>query len=190
MAVTLYSSFNTVTGDLQVSDVESDVQLAGYTELDVFTNAALVVPDSWPWHSYRSEITTAKVKSVAQVFRTSYMFAYCSNLTSLDLSSFDTSNVTDMFAMLTDCSALRIIDISPDMPNVLAELPASQYYPASGGSPVAKADLTAGTWVRDEADLSKVATVVEQAQAFAALRRGAGELERRIAALSRRMAEM
>ena len=265
MAVTLYSSFNTATGDLQVSDVESDVQLAGYTELEAFTNAALVVPDSWPWHSYRSEITTAKVKSAAQVFRTSYMFAYCSiltfldlsgfdtskvtdmvgmftecsklksidlsgfdtsnvtdmngmfayclnltsldlsgfdtskvtsmygmfsdcsNLTSLDLSSFDTSNVTDMFAMFTDCSALRIIAVSGSMSNALAQLPASQYYPASGGSPVAKADLTAGTWVRDEADLSKHTTIVQQAQAAMQLRRDVSKAAKRVSALEAKL---
>ena len=131
-----------------------------------------------------SGFDTSKVTSMY------YMFNGCPGLTSLDLSGFDTSNVTTMTNMFSTYGSLRLLTISGSMSNVLHQLPADQYYPASGGSPVAKADLTAGTWVRDEADLSKVATIVEQAQAFSALRRDAGRLEKRIAALSRRMAKM
>ena len=121
----------------------------------------------------------------SQVTNMGSMFSNCSGLTSLDLSGFDTSQVTSMGGMFGGCSSLRLLAISGSMSNVLSQLPASQYYPASGGAPVAKASLTAGTWVRDEADLSKVATLVEQAQAFAALRRDAGRLEKRIAALEK-----
>ncbi|WP_347499924.1 BspA family leucine-rich repeat surface protein [Ruminococcus albus] len=37
------------------------------------------------------------------------MFAGCSNLTSLDLSSFDTSNITDFSDMFADCNKLRFL---------------------------------------------------------------------------------
>ena len=37
------------------------------------------------------------------------MFEKCSNLTSLDLSGWDTSNVTDMTDMFTDCTSLKKI---------------------------------------------------------------------------------
>ena len=121
----------------------------------------------------------------SQVTNMNRMFGGCSSLASLDLSSFDTSKVTSMSSMFIGRSSLRLLAISGSMSNALSQLPASQYYPASGGSSVAKADLTAGTWVRDEADLSKIATMVEQAQAFAALRRDAGRLEKRIAALEK-----
>ena len=40
------------------------------------------------------------------------MFAYCSKLTSLDLSGFDTSAVTDMVWMFFECSELTSIDLS------------------------------------------------------------------------------
>ena len=40
------------------------------------------------------------------------MFAYCSSLTSLDLSNFNTSNVTDMGNMFLDCSSLTNLDLS------------------------------------------------------------------------------
>ena len=47
------------------------------------------------------------------------MFEYCSKLTSLDLSSFNTSNVTDMCYMFEYCSGLTSIDLSSfDTPNV------------------------------------------------------------------------
>ena len=85
--------------------------------------------------------------------------------------------------MFYKCNSLRLFSISGSMSNVLSQLPASQYYPASGGDPVAKASLTAGTWVRDEADLSLVATLVETAQAAMALRRKLTSLAKRVAKL-------
>ena len=38
---------------------------------------------------------------------TSFMFYYCSSLKSIDLSSFNTTNVTDMIGMFYNCSSLR-----------------------------------------------------------------------------------
>lgn len=48
----------------------------------------------------------------SNVTRMGSMFSGCSALTSLDLSGFDTSNVTEMNAMLNRCSALVNLDIS------------------------------------------------------------------------------
>ena len=116
----------------------------------------------------------------SQVTDMSGMFERCSGLTSFDLSGFDTSKVTWMTNMFFSCSNLRLIATSDTMSNVLSRLPASQYYPASGGSPVAKADLTAGTWVRDEEDLSLLSTITEQAQMIMSLRRQLTGLVQRI----------
>lgn len=41
-----------------------------------------------------------------------YMFNGCSGLTSLDLSSFDTSQVTSMYKMFSGCSGLTSLDLS------------------------------------------------------------------------------
>ena len=41
-----------------------------------------------------------------------HMFAYCSNLTSLDLSNFNTSSVTEMRYMFYNCSGLTSLDLS------------------------------------------------------------------------------
>ena len=40
------------------------------------------------------------------------MFSGCSSLTSLDLSNFDTSQVTSMAGMFSECSSLTILDLS------------------------------------------------------------------------------
>ena len=40
------------------------------------------------------------------------MFYLCSSLTSIDVSNFDTSNVTDMSSMFEDCSSLISLDLS------------------------------------------------------------------------------
>ena len=48
----------------------------------------------------------------SQVTNMDYMFNSCSNLTSLDLSSFDTSQVTNMQYMLAQCSNLTSLDLS------------------------------------------------------------------------------
>ena len=102
------------------------------------------------------------------------IFKDCTSLTSLDLSGFDMSFATDMndtYDMFDACDSLRIITIGDKMSNALSRLPADQYYPAAGGEPVAKANLTAGTWVRDEADLTKVTSLVQQAQMSQAISR-------------------
>ena len=39
------------------------------------------------------------------------MFENCSNLTSLDVSKFDTSKVTDMRSMFENCSSLTSLDL-------------------------------------------------------------------------------
>ena len=136
----------------------------------------------------------------------SNMFYHCSGLTSLDLSNFNTSAVTDMDMMFQDCTNLVSLDlcsfdttnvggssnrwvfencdnlllitISDKVSNILHNLPATQYYPAAGGDPVARANLTAGTWVRDKADLSMVTSIVEQAQMSQAISRRIGKLNR------------
>ena len=40
------------------------------------------------------------------------MFAYCNNLTKLDLSNFNTQNVEDMQSMFEECSALNELNVS------------------------------------------------------------------------------
>ena len=48
----------------------------------------------------------------SNVTNMSYMFYDCSRLTSLNVSSFDTSKVTDMMATFSSCHKLQVIDVS------------------------------------------------------------------------------
>lgn len=50
--------------------------------------------------------------NTSEVTNMRYMFSVCSELTSLNLSSFDTSNVTDMRYMFSNCIGLTSLDIS------------------------------------------------------------------------------
>jgi surface protein len=69
--------------------------------------------ESWPWDADRSSIKTVYVTNPI-VCKTNlrYMFQMCSNLTSLDLSNFDTSNVISMSAMFNGCRNLTSLDLS------------------------------------------------------------------------------
>ena len=61
-----------------------------------------------------SEMTSIDLSSLdtSEVTNMAIMFNACSGLTSIDLSSFDTSNVTMMEWMFTGCSSLTSLDVS------------------------------------------------------------------------------
>ena len=48
----------------------------------------------------------------SNVFAMAYMFDGCENLTTLDLSNFDTSKVDDMICMFLNCESLTTLDLS------------------------------------------------------------------------------
>ncbi len=64
-----------------------------------------------PWLSYNKQIKTAQIK-VSGMTDASYMFSQCTNLTSIDLSGFDTGTVTNMWAMFSNCHSLKNLDVS------------------------------------------------------------------------------
>ena len=93
--------------------------------------------DRAPWHNYIDYIKTAEVRATGMtcadfmfyncwnltsidlsgfdtrvVKSMEQMFWACYNLTSIDLSSFDTGNVTNMRGMFYDCQGLTSIDLS------------------------------------------------------------------------------
>ena len=66
-------------------------------------------------YKYKSnERGEIKVKFIFNKLLTStaYMFSDCSSLQSIDLSSFNTTNVKNMSSMFLGCSSLRSIDLS------------------------------------------------------------------------------
>lgn len=67
----------------------------------------------WPWSAYKNAITGIIIgEGVAGNSNISYIFAGYINLTILDLSNFDTSNVKNMNNMFSGCSNLISIDLS------------------------------------------------------------------------------
>lgn len=63
------------------------------------------------WYEYKDAIKSAVVK-VSAITRTDKMFYGCSNMVSIDLGGFDTSNVTHMYSMFYGCSSLTSLDVS------------------------------------------------------------------------------
>ena len=53
-----------------------------------------------------------KIVSKTPLKSTNWMFSYCSSLTSLDLSNFNTNNVTNMGSMFYNCSSLISLNLS------------------------------------------------------------------------------
>ena len=69
--------------------------------------------DDVPWYSYRKSILSMTVTGTVVCGSSMYYtFAYCDSLTSVDLSGFDTSSVTDMRYMFEDCDSLTSVDLS------------------------------------------------------------------------------
>ena len=60
---------------------------------------------------YAAGFTDSSVK-ISLNADSSNMFSLCNKLTSIDVSGFDTSNVTDMSSMFANCSALSSLDLS------------------------------------------------------------------------------
>ena len=50
------------------------------------------------------------------------MFEYCSSLKKLNLSSFNTNQVTDMYCMFRDCSSLKELNLSSFNSNQVTDL--------------------------------------------------------------------
>ena len=57
-------------------------------------------------------INNLSMLDTSKVTKMVNMFSQCSSLTSLDVSTFDTSKVTDMSAMFSSCSSLTSLDLS------------------------------------------------------------------------------
>ena len=81
------------------------------------TNGASGTLANWgnsnpPWYSQRASVKSVVVKSGVSAATCRSMFDGCSALTSLDVSGFDTSKVTDMSSMFSNCSTLTSLDLS------------------------------------------------------------------------------
>lgn len=64
-----------------------------------------------PWYDNRDAIKSAQI-IITDMENAAYMFSGCSKLTSIDVSRFDTSSVTDMSNMFLSCSSLINLNVS------------------------------------------------------------------------------
>lgn len=67
--------------------------------------------ENFAWSRYKDQITSAEI-NVRGMTDASCLFSGCSNMVSVDLSNFDTSNVTEMGGMFEMCSNLSSLDVS------------------------------------------------------------------------------
>ena len=78
----------------------------------VVSTEASPVPIYASFNPVDSLLTISTAAKRMEIVDASYMFFNCSSLESLDLSNFDTSNVTDMSSMFDDCHSLSSLDLS------------------------------------------------------------------------------
>ena len=131
----LYESGKLVFQRGNTPDASKGTVVGTYTG---FETKAYTTSDIMPWYANRTSIKAVSFKDVikpvstvnwfhecknltdvdftnldtSEVTNMAYMFYYCSALTSLDLSSFNTSAVTNMDRMFYKCSALTSLDVS------------------------------------------------------------------------------
>ncbi len=67
--------------------------------------------DLKPWYSEREKIKSAVVR-VTGLKDAGYMFYHCDEMISVDLSGFDTHDVTNMSSMFSGCRSLTSVDLS------------------------------------------------------------------------------
>lgn len=112
----LYFFFNDMSGDLIYSDQDT-IPNVGYIKLGEQTNTHPANPSDWVFDSHRANIQTVNkdvnISARINVLTSfGYMFNNCTTLVHVDLSGFDTSNVTDMRHMFNYCGALASLDLS------------------------------------------------------------------------------
>lgn len=84
------------------------------SELDLSGLDTSQVTDMSFMFAYCSGLTSLDVSNfnTSNVFNMTYMFSGCNNLTALGLSNFDTSKVNSMYSMFEYCSDLQSLDLS------------------------------------------------------------------------------
>lgn len=112
----LYFYLNETTGDLVYSN-QASYSAEGYTALGEQTDMSPSQSSEWVFHSKRNIIKSvtkdpAVTGKIAGLTSMCNMFYLCRSLAFLDLSGFDTSQVTNMSYMFNNCSALTSLDLS------------------------------------------------------------------------------
>ena len=152
-----YTKTDVVEGNITTRVIETD-DLSKVTYIRFGCNEDTYVAGAWEYLTEILDINISYVNTFHRMFRgckllnkidvsnwdtknvtsTSYMFNTCSQLTQLDLSNWDTKNVTSMGYMFQSCSQLTQLDVSNwDTGNVKG-----MYGMFSGCSQLAQLDLS------------------------------------------------
>ena len=92
------------------STIETDNNDGTYT-VRITTDSIDNLPTSISFE-YKTNLLTVEYSNVDKVNTMRYMFYGCTNLTSLDVSNWDTSRVTTMLAAFSNCTNLTSLDVS------------------------------------------------------------------------------
>ena len=111
---------NAVRMDTEYDNPDAEHKIYGWLTddgtMNYWTDADMtrMTDESCSLFSGLSNVTEIDISGIdtSDIKDMSFMFASCSSLKSLDLSSFDTSKVTSMYGMFQDCSKLTSLDIS------------------------------------------------------------------------------
>ena len=114
---TQFATFDASTGILRFWNRETvpsagDKDPEGHNADSVFTELNYQGNGKSVFDSISSKIKTAIAVDRVSFTNTSGMFNACSSLTTLDVSNFNTSNVTDMSSMFADCQSLTTLNLS------------------------------------------------------------------------------
>ena len=114
---TQFATFDNSTGTLRFWNRETvpsvgDKDPEGHNVDRVFTELNYQNYNSSVFESIAENLKTAIAVDRVSFTNTSYMFKYCSSLTTLDLSNFDTSKVTHIESMFSSCPSLTTLDLS------------------------------------------------------------------------------
>lgn len=117
----VYDNTTALPGEMEVQDAGSMYKVylswnAQTQTITVRTPAKVIVcnPDAYRMFDYCRQLTSLDLSGLdtSQVTNMGGMFSRCTELTSLDLSGFDTSQVTNMKGMFQDCYTLTSLDLS------------------------------------------------------------------------------
>ena len=114
---TQFATFDNSTGTLRFWNRETvpsvgDKDPEGHNVDRVFTELNYQNYNSSVFESIAENLKTAIAVDRVSFTNTSYMFKYCSSLTTLDLSNFNTSKVTHIESMFSSCRSLANLDLS------------------------------------------------------------------------------
>ena len=115
---TQFATFDASTGTLRFWNRETvpsvgDKDPEGHNVDNVFTELNYQDESRQSvFSSILSRIKEAIAVDKVSFTDTSWMFSNCQSLTNLDLSNFNTSNVTNMYHMFGNCSSLTTLDVS------------------------------------------------------------------------------